>query len=193
MKSLKVLFTLFFLCVLLFSASAKSTSAATVIEDIQFAEIDGHKLLLDLHMPDESRPPLVVYIHGGGWKGGSRKSCHVKGLADHGFAVASISYRLTDQAIFPAQIHDCKGAIRWLRANADRLGYSVDRLVVTGSSAGGHLSALLGTSGGVRELEGEVGGNRSRPPPLPPINPLDRAVLFQARSCSSRAASSATS
>ena len=159
MKSLKVLFTLFFLCVLLFSASAKSTSAATVIEDIQFAEIDGHKLLLDLHMPDESRPPLVVYIHGGGWKGGSRKSCHVKGLADHGFAVASISYRLTDQAIFPAQIHDCKGAIRWLRANADRLGYSVDRLVVTGSSAGGHLSALLGTSGGVKELEGEVGGN----------------------------------
>lgn len=68
-------------------------------------------------------------------------------------------YRFTKEAIFPAQIHDCKGAVRWLRANADRFGYNADWIAAAGSSAGGHLALLMGTSGGVTELEGNVGGN----------------------------------
>lgn len=80
-------------------------------------------------------------------------------LTEHGYSVASISYRLTDEAIFPAQIHDCKVAVRWLRANAGNFGYSTDRIAVAGSSAGGHLAALMGTSGDVKDLEGTVGGN----------------------------------
>ena len=129
------------------------------LDNVRFAEVDGQELFLDLYLPESSGPELVVYIHGGGWKGGSKSSCLVDWLVNYGYAVASIDYRLTDQAIFPAQIHDCKGAIRWLRANAKQYGYSVDRIAVTGTSAGGHLSALLGTSADVKELEGDVGGN----------------------------------
>ncbi|MDC0278989.1 alpha/beta hydrolase [bacterium] len=134
-------------------------SEVTVHRDLEFAKVDGHSLKLDLYLPAEANAPLVVYIHGGGWKNGSKSSCHIDWLSEEGYAVASISYRLTDKAIFPAQIHDCKGAIRWLRANAKRFGYSIKRIAATGSSAGGHLSALIGTSGGVESLEGTVGGN----------------------------------
>ena len=128
-------------------------------KDIEFASIDGHILKLDMYMPAAANPPLVVWIHGGGWHAGSKDKCPVAWLAEHGYAVASISYRLTDTAIFPAQIHDCKAAVRWLRANADRFGYQTERIAVAGSSAGGHLAALMGTSGDVKELEGTVGGN----------------------------------
>ena len=72
---------------------------------------------------------------------------------------ASIDYRLTGLISHPKQIHDCKGAIRWLRANADKYGYDVTRIGVGGGSAGGHLALLVGLSGGVKELEGDVGGN----------------------------------
>ncbi|MFP6765685.1 MAG: alpha/beta hydrolase, partial [Planctomycetaceae bacterium] len=127
--------------------------------DIEFANVDGHSLKLDLYLPDNQNAPLAVFIHGGSWKQGSKDRCYVSWLTDHGFAVASISYRLSGKAIFPAQIHDCKAAVRWLRANASKYGYSTNRIAVTGRSAGGHLAVLLGTTGGVRELEGNVGGN----------------------------------
>lgn len=132
---------------------------ARVEKDIEFAKVDGHSLKLDLYLPREKNPVVVVWIHGGGWQGGNKSKCEVKWLTDHGYAVASISYRLTDKAIFPAQIHDCKAAVRWLRANARTYGYRRDKMAVAGSSAGGMLSALMGTSGGVKELEGTVGGN----------------------------------
>ncbi len=145
---------------------SRDNACAGEPQRIRFAsfadDVDGESFGLDLilHQPDEGEGhPLVVYIHGGGWKGGSPKSCPLTYLTDHGYAVASISYRLTDKAIFPAQIHDCKAAVRWLRANADKYGYSTNRIAVAGSSAGGHLAALIGTSGDVRDLEGTVGGN----------------------------------
>tara|TARA_R110002072_G_scaffold179059_1_gene335039 strand:+ start:88162 stop:89034 length:873 start_codon:yes stop_codon:yes gene_type:complete len=135
-------------------------ASPTVRKDIEFANVDGHSLKLDLYLPAEVKSaPLVVWIHGGGWRGGSKNNCPISWLTDDGYAVASISYRLTDKAIFPAQIHDCKGAIRWLRANAEKFGYSTTKVGVSGSSAGGHLAALVGTSGDVKELEGTVGGN----------------------------------
>lgn len=128
--------------------------------DITFAEVGGQQLKLDLYVPEANpAPPLVVWIHGGGWRKGSRKNPKLAAITKHGYALASVSYRFTDKAIFPAQIHDCKAAVRWLRANADRYGYNAKWIAVAGSSAGGHLALLMGVSGGVKDLEGKVGGN----------------------------------
>lgn len=130
------------------------------VVDQVFAEIDGRELLLDLHLPvGVERPPLVVWIHGGGWRNGSRQNCRMAWAAEYGYAVASISYRFINTAIFPAQIHDCKAALRWLRANAGKFGYDPARVVVAGSSAGGHLAMLVGVTGDSDDLEGDVGDN----------------------------------
>lgn len=142
-------------------AEAAIPPGVKVIRDVEYARVDDKALLLDLYLPpkgDEPRP-LVVWIHGGGWKAGSKERCPAVPLSGQGFAVASINYRLSTEAKFPAQIHDCKGAMRWLRAHAKEYGFDPERIGVWGSSAGGHLVALLGTSGGVPEVEGDVGGN----------------------------------
>jgi len=116
---------------------------------------------LDIYKPAtvDGKLPLVVWIHGGAWRGGSKKNCPLLFLTEHGYAVASIDYRLSQEAIFPAQIEDCKAAIRFLRANAVKYSIDADHIGVAGDSAGGHLVALLGTSGGARELEGKVGNH----------------------------------
>jgi acetyl esterase/lipase len=125
--------------------------------DIEFAKPDGVALLLDLHLPaDVKSPPLVLFIHGGGWRQGDRKKNKLDWLPAHGFAVASIEYRLSSEGVFPAQIHDCHTALRWLRAHADDYGYDASRIVVAGASAGGHLAALLGLGNGVAALEGDA-------------------------------------
>lgn len=135
----------------------------SVKRDILFANVDGVDLLLNLHLPnDVEHPPLVMFIHGGGWKNGDRNRCRLSWLARHGYAVASIEYRLSHEAIFPAQIHDCKGALRWLRAHQDEYGYDAARVVVAGTSAGGHLAALMGTSAGMQELEDATAGHPDR-------------------------------
>lgn len=128
--------------------------------DIVVAAVDGHELKLDLYLPkDVKKPPLVVFIHGGSWRANSYKKCATPWLTEYGFAVASISYRLSQVAVFPAQIHDCKAAVRWLRAHAGEFGYDATKIGVAGTSAGGHLALLLGTTGGVAEYEGTVGGD----------------------------------
>ena len=93
---------------------------------------------------------------------GSKENCQAVPLIAKGYAVASINYRLSQHAIFPAQIEDCKAAIRWLRANAKKYNLDPDHIGVWGASAGGHLVALLGTTGNVKELEGH-GGNLDQP------------------------------
>ncbi|MHC4994392.1 MAG: alpha/beta hydrolase fold domain-containing protein [Planctomycetota bacterium] len=137
----------------------KLPKGVTLTRDIQYGNPGGHALTLDLYLPKKKGAPLAVWVHGGGWKKGSKNSTRIGFLLEKGYAVASVEYRLTDVATWPANIHDIKGAIRFLRANADRYGYDARRIGVAGSSAGGHLVALLGTSGGVPELEGTVGGN----------------------------------
>lgn len=149
------------------SSTAVADEKGEVIKhlDVPFAKVgDGDgavELQLDLFLPGGvKQPPLVVFIHGGGWRAGSRKRVdHALWLVDQGYALASIQYRLSQQAIFPAQIHDCKGAIRWLRAHADKYGYDASRIGLVGTSAGGHLVTLMGTSAEVKDLEGTVGGN----------------------------------
>jgi acetyl esterase/lipase len=127
--------------------------------DVEYARAGEMKLLLDVYVPEgPTMPlPLIVWIHGGAWRGGSKQSCPPLPLTKEGFVTASISYRLSQEAIWPAQIHDCKAAIRWLRAHADEFNIDTKRVGVWGSSAGGHLVAMLGTSGDVAELEGESG------------------------------------
>jgi acetyl esterase/lipase len=139
--------------------------------NLTYATLGPTPLRLDFYIPSGAAPqpfPVVVWIHGGGWAGGSKFPAGNAGiLTQHGFAVASIDYRLTSQAgqfgtnpvIFPAQIHDCKGAIRWLRAHAKTYNLNADRFGAWGSSAGGHLAALVGTSGNTTAIEGNVGGN----------------------------------
>ena len=133
-----------------------------IIEDIEFSsyDVDGkkEKLLLDLYLPDKDslKPyPLIIYIHGGGWMEGDKENCPGEEVIKLGYSMASINYRLSDVASFPAQIHDVKEAVRWLRKNASKYNIDPDRFGVWGDSAGGHLSALLGTSAGIPELEGK--------------------------------------
>jgi len=130
-----------------------------VLRDLPYVEGGHQRNRLDLYLPEKSAGPrpLVVWIHGGGWQGGSKEGCPVVGFVAQGYVAASINYRLSQHAVFPAQIEDCKAAIRWLRTHAAMYGIDPDRIGVWGASAGGHLVALLGTTGGVKELEGNGG------------------------------------
>lgn len=129
----------------------------TVQRDLVYERVGGRDLRLDLYFPPAVSGPLpvIIWIHGGGWNRGRKERCPGARIVDEGYAVASIDYRLTTVAPFPAQIEDWKAAVRWLRANASTYNLDPDRIGVWGFSAGGHLAALVGTSGGVPELEGD--------------------------------------
>jgi acetyl esterase/lipase len=123
---------------------------------------DGHERhKLDLYLPEKAEGPLplIIWIHGGGWQNGGKENCLPLrvGCVSRGYALASINYRLSGHAPFPAQIEDCKAAIRWLRAHAKEHNLDPQRFGVWGSSAGGHLAALVGASGDVKEFD--VGAN----------------------------------
>lgn len=131
--------------------------------DLEYGKAGRLSLKLDVIRPkqESAEPrPCIVWIHGGGWQGGNKSSGsqRLAGLVSSGeYVGVSVGYRLTDVASWPAQIHDCKAAIRWVRANAKKYNINPDKIGVWGSSAGGHLVSLLGTSGDVAELEGENG------------------------------------
>jgi arylsulfatase A len=132
--------------------------------NLTYAKYGDRTLELDLYKLKNQKHPLpaIVCIHGGGWAKGTRAS-HAnlaKGIAAKGYVAVTISYRLSGEAPFPAQIHDCKAAVRWLRANAAKYGIDSNKIGAIGLSAGGHLTALLATSNGVKELEGN-GGNQN--------------------------------
>ena len=134
-----------------------------VIEDIVFATVDGNALKLDLYLPAANKAPLVVYVHGGVWRAGNKSSGadFATRLAQAGFAVASLDFRQSTEAPFPANLHDIKAGIRYLRANASQYGYSPDRIAITGESSGAHLAVLAGVTNGHVELEGRVGDHLS--------------------------------
>ncbi len=140
-----------------------------VVADLAYANNDNPRQSLDLVLPRSvsatTRRPLVVFIHGGGWRNGNKQSGRslvARYVASGKYVGATIGYRLSDEATWPAQIHDCKAAIRWLRANAGQYGIDPDRIGVMGTSAGGHLVAMLGVSEGIKELEGMIGGDRDQ-------------------------------
>jgi acetyl esterase/lipase len=145
-------------CATLGVSFAAAAGVPAVVRDIEFAQVGKERLALDLHKPaGEPHAPLIVWVHGGAWRSGSRDSMPLGALVEQGYAVASIDYRLTPVAPFPAQVHDIKAAIRFLRAKQAELGIDARRIAIAGDSAGGHLAALVGVSAGVAELEGEVG------------------------------------
>lgn len=130
--------------------------------NVTYARYGERTLEMDIYRPEEAwgQLPAIVCIHGGGWAKGTRAS-HAniaQALAARGYVAATISYRLSGEAPFPAQIQDCKAAVRYLRANAEAYGIDPDRIGAIGLSAGGHLTALLATASEAKELEGN-GGN----------------------------------
>jgi acetyl esterase/lipase len=129
---------------------------AAVERSLVYKRVNGLVLALDLYRPEGTSGllPVILCVHGGHWDAGGKDRCPAITLVQDGYAVASINYRPTRVAPFPAQIEDCKAAVRWLRANASTYNLDPDRIGVWGYSSGAHLAALLGTSGGVPELEG---------------------------------------
>lgn len=130
--------------------------------DIEYSRIGERSLKLDLALPVDPPAPVpgVLFIHGGSWSGGSRDVYHyyTKRFAARGYAAATMSYRLSGEAVFPAAVHDAKNAVRWLRANADKYRIDPDRLAVVGGSAGGHLALMVGYTANQAQLEGEGDG-----------------------------------
>lgn len=155
-------FTLVWLFCLALSAGVQAESGAPpntrVWKDLAYVK-DGHeRQRLDLYVPKgEGRHPLIISIHGGAFRMGSKADGVPWDCLAQGYAVASINYRLSQHAAFPAQIQDCKAAVRWLRAHAEDYGLASEHFAAMGSSAGGHLSAMLGTTGQTREFD--VGEN----------------------------------
>jgi acetyl esterase/lipase len=137
-----------------------AAEASRAPKNIAYVE-GGHEMQrLDLYLPRTPGPhPLIVWVHGGAWRAGSKQDMPLGGLIAEGFAVASLDYRLSTVAPMPAQMHDIKAAIRFLRAHSADYGFDPKRFAVAGSSAGGHLAALTGTSNGNKELEGKLGAN----------------------------------
>ncbi len=144
------------------TSSSTSTSAFTSYLALSYASVSPTEKL-DIYVPPGSGPfPLILYIHGGGWVSGTRhvdQSYVYMQVVSHGYALASLDYRLSGEAIFPAQIYDVKAAIRWLRANAATYKFDPNRIGLWGYSSGGHLADLAGTSGGVSSLEDVTMGN----------------------------------
>lgn len=161
--------------------------------DIEYANLVGYRpLLLDLYRPASTGParPLVIYIHGGGWSRGDARTSGpmanfpgvLTSLAARGFVVASINYRLSGEALFPAQIQDVKAAIRFLRANAARFGIDPARVVLWGGSAGGHLAALAATTCGLTAFDplpstGRLARSAAQAATIPDVSDCVQAVV----------------
>lgn len=147
------------------AGASRLEKGVRVIESIPYAGMADKSRMLNLYLPPD-RPagplPLIVLIHGGGWEAGDKDDFTgaAEEFVQRGYAAASLNYRLSNQAVFPAQIIDCKAALRWLRAHAGEYGLDPARFVVGGHSAGGHLAALVGATGNIHQFD--QGANLSR-------------------------------
>jgi len=135
-------------CVLSF---IEDPSRVEIRRDLVYAEIDGKPLEIDLYLPRDrdphDLPPIVMWMHGGSWMFGTHHDCRIDWLAEKGFAVASVAYRTSLEEHWPAQLHDSKAAVRWIRENAAKYGYSAERIAAAGMSSGGHVALMLGLDG----------------------------------------------
>ena len=124
--------------------------AHTLTNNIVYSNVSDQELLLDAYIPKVSgKHPAILVIHGGAWRFGNRKqlSSYARSLAERGFSCFAIDYRLAPKHKFPAQIEDCRSAVKWIRKNANKYKVDASKLGVIGYSAGGHLATLLGTTG----------------------------------------------
>jgi acetyl esterase/lipase len=143
------------------SCASRLPNTIKVERDIEYAHVSGQSLRLDIYSPKKpvGKLPVMVWIHGGAWNSGDKNFCPVGFMAAQNLAIVSMDYRLDTVATFPAQLFDCKGVIRWLRANAAKYDLDADHIGIFGASAGGHLALLLATTADNPKLEGNVGGN----------------------------------
>ncbi|WP_421681673.1 alpha/beta hydrolase [Stutzerimonas urumqiensis] len=148
------------------SATGRSEAQATridILRDLPYAGTDNPRQQLDLYRPrdrSEAALPVLIYLHGGAWWQGDKGAgaAHLpRFVASGDFAGVSVGYRLTDEASWPAQLHDAKAAVRWVKANADRYGLDAQRIAVWGHSAGAHLALMLGLTGDEPTLAGSLG------------------------------------
>jgi acetyl esterase/lipase len=140
-------------------------ASVLIDSDHVFATVGASTLRLDLYRAPQPDAPVVLYVHGGGWRSGDKAdgaTGRLAPLAAYGVTVASADYRLVPDATFPDQVHDVKGAVRWLRAHGTRLGLPTDRIGIWGASAGAYLGSFVALSAGEDEFEGTVGGNVDR-------------------------------
>ncbi|MHC4641191.1 MAG: alpha/beta hydrolase fold domain-containing protein [Planctomycetota bacterium] len=139
----------------------RSNPEARILRDLEYVPGGHQRNKLDLYLPKQSdrkdlkteKLPLIIWVHGGAWMAGNKNNCPARRFLRKGYAIASINYRLSQHATFPAQIEDCKAAVRWLRANSDQYNLDSKLFGVWGASAGGHLVALLGTTGDIKEFD----------------------------------------
>lgn len=135
-----------------------------VITDIPYTDsLISEKQKLDLYIPDKDNlMPCLVWIHGGAWLAGSKDGLagEIDTVLHHGYVVASVGYRLSGESIFPAQIYDCKAAIRFLKEKGTKYKIDSTKIAVAGASAGGHLASLIGTSYDVPSLEDKNLGSK---------------------------------
>jgi acetyl esterase/lipase len=137
--------------------AASAQQGVREFKDLVYATVDGKTLGLDLYLPaGVQNPPLLVWVHGGAWRAGTKAQVQ-KQFFENGYATASLDFRQSTEARFPAMVHDIKAAIRFLRAKAKEYGYRTDRIAISGASSGGHLAALVGVTNGHKELEGTLG------------------------------------
>jgi acetyl esterase/lipase len=132
------------------------TGNSEVFWDVPYASVSSSQVM-DIYIPEGDGPfPVVVLIHGGAFKMGDKRmeTRNAEVLVANGYAAVSINYRLSSEAKFPAQVHDCKVAVRFLRANASKYKLNPEKVGSWGASAGGYLSAFLGTTSGIEEFEG---------------------------------------
>lgn len=148
-----------FFCWVMFTGVALGKTSFEIQEKITYSTVGDRELLLDAFIPHaDGRHPAVLVVHGGAWRSGNRKQlrAYATTLAEHGFVCFAIDYRLAPEHKFPAQIEDCRMAVRWIRKNASQYKVNPDRLGAIGYSAGGHLVSLLATTG---EPPSDANGN----------------------------------
>jgi acetyl esterase/lipase len=139
-------------------ASSKVPVAVTEIKNLSYVRYGRRALQLDLYLPKGSAPktkPAIVFVHGGGWRAGYRTNFtpFAIAMAERGYVAATISYRLSPEAQYPAAIHDVKAAIRWLRANAKKYGVNPEQIAVSGGSAGGQIASLAGVTNDLEKFD----------------------------------------
>lgn len=166
-------------------ANLQVPESVEVRMNVPFSTGEDFELTTDLFIPNDSfdRPrPAMLFIHGGGWQSGSPTQFYRQAsmLAEQGIVGSCCRYRFSGDDTFPASVHDVKAAIRWLRANAEDLNIDPDRIGTMGGSAGGHLSAMLATTAGVAELEGDGGspGHSSAVQLGVLLNPITDMTVF---------------
>lgn len=156
------------------------SQSSRLITNVEYCRVDEVSLKCDIYRPTGDGPfPAVLAIHGGAWQHGSKLQMirHAWKLAGAGFIVVAIDYRLAPDHKFPAQVHDCRNAVRWMKLKQQKLQIDPDRIAVFGYSAGGHLAAMIGTTDASDDLDGKI------PAPLRPFDSRVACVVAGGAPC----------